>query len=387
MGAFFDKEETIENGGAQKEVVGNTKLGEDAGEKGAAIEFDIMLPLFELRWCTRPVLEGLTQLYSPRSLHVVAPGLTARALEKAAKAWDIAPLFVHEEETYFKGELTRERIVNETTWGTDTLYKPGWIYQQILKLGAAEAIPELSDWYLVWDSDMLPVNSWPVLRATKDGKDVEHCCGLIQDKSRQGWKIVAMWDAWCKAVVGEELRDDEESTFCIHHMWFNRQYLENFHKLISAERERAGDGGNSRHWTLNLMRSAAAYGSFSEYWAYATYLKSINAASGPKGVTFLPYKDYGARAERFFDDGTDAAKFSRSLRERMRKNGKLISKDNFSPSYSDVADFVKRYYKQANDPIPSVLSFEASSRHLKKGKDRMHVEEIRSKWNPALTED
>jgi len=86
----------------------------------------------------------------------------------------------------------------------------------------------------------------------------------------------------------------------------------------------------------------------------------------------------------FFDDGTDAALFSRALREHMRKNNKVISNDNFSPSYSDMVDFVKAYYTKAGDALPSVLSFEASSRHLKKGKDRMHVEEIRSRWNPAL---
>ena len=74
---------------------------------------------------------------------------------------------MHEEESYFQGELTRDRITSETIWGKDTLYKPGWIYQQILKLGAAEAIPELSDWYLVWDSDMLPVDPWPILRSKK----------------------------------------------------------------------------------------------------------------------------------------------------------------------------------------------------------------------------
>jgi len=385
MGAFLGTNESFESSDAEKKASGDiSDSSEDAGEGEAHVEFDIMLPLFELRWCTRGVLEGLTKLYSPRSLHVVAPGTSARALAKAAENWDIAPLTVHEEETYFQGELTRDRIINETIWGKDTLYKPGWIYQQILKLGAAEAIPELSDWYLVWDSDMLPVDSWPILRAKKNGKDSEHCCGLIQDKSHQGWKIVAMWDKWCKAVVGEGLRDDEESTFCIHHMWFNRQHLEKFHELISAEREHAGDNGSDRHWTLNLMRSVASYGSFSEYWAYATYLKSSNASSGPDGVTFLPYKDYGARAERFFDDGTDAALFSRALREHMRKNNKVISNDNFSPSYSDMVDFVKAYYTKAGDALPSVLSFEASSRHLKKGKDRMHVEEIRSRWNPAL---
>ena len=72
---------------------------------------------------------------------------------------------------------------------------------------------------------MLPVDSWPLLRQHESGK-TQRCAALIQHKSRQGWKIVAMYESWCKAVLGIGLRDDEASTYCVHHMWFNRKHNE-----------------------------------------------------------------------------------------------------------------------------------------------------------------
>ena len=46
-------------------------------------------------------------------------------------------------------------------------YTPGWLYQQIIKLGASDVIDELDDVFLVWDSDLLPVRSWPIFDEKK----------------------------------------------------------------------------------------------------------------------------------------------------------------------------------------------------------------------------
>jgi len=342
-------------------------------------QFDIMLPLFELRWCTQGVLEGLTKHYNPRSLHVVCPGRAKRPLEEAAKKgnWNIAPLTVHAEENFFGDDLTKQKIFSGVEWGEGTLYQPGWLYQQVLKLGAAEAIPGLSDWFLVWDSDSLPIDAWPVAEYDTNGKITKRSSALVQDKTRQGWKIVKMWDQWTRAVVGHPLRDDEASTFVAHHMWFNRQQLQEFFKLINAERARVeGASYKKRHWTIDLFRSAADFGSFSEYWAYATWIEH-NAIDS---IYFYPYSKYGARAERFFDDGTDKALFSKTLRETLG----MKASSAFSPSYEMIEKFTLQNYKASGESPPSVLSFEGNIRHLEKGEDRMHTEELRTRWNPAV---
>ena len=36
----------------------------------------------------------------------------------------------------------------------------GWWYQQIIKLGAVYIIKNISDPYIVWDADLIPIKKW-----------------------------------------------------------------------------------------------------------------------------------------------------------------------------------------------------------------------------------
>ena len=103
--------------------------------------FDIVIPLFKTRWNTRAVLEGLTHHYAPRTIHIVAPAEEAAALRRVSEGWNV-PLQVHPEEVFFQPVgLTKDAICAELDLGK-SLYTPGWFYQQLLKLGAFEAISD-----------------------------------------------------------------------------------------------------------------------------------------------------------------------------------------------------------------------------------------------------
>ena len=47
--------------------------------------FDIVIPLYQVRWNTRAVLKGLTIHYQPRAIHVIAPGIQSRSLFQMAQ--------------------------------------------------------------------------------------------------------------------------------------------------------------------------------------------------------------------------------------------------------------------------------------------------------------
>ncbi|MEM8614523.1 MAG: DUF6492 family protein, partial [Cyanobacteria bacterium P01_H01_bin.105] len=127
--------------------------------------FDIVIPLFCARWNTRAVMEGLTNHYQPRSIHIITLPNQVGPLKEISHSWETAPLHIHDEEIFFKSSgLTKTSICAELNLGK-SLYNPGWFYQQLLKLGAFEGIPELSEWYLVWDSDLLPAATWPAFRS------------------------------------------------------------------------------------------------------------------------------------------------------------------------------------------------------------------------------
>ncbi len=330
--------------------------------------FDIVIPLFRQRWNTRAVLEGLTAHYAPRSIHVITPEPEVRSLQTNAQSWQTAPLFVHPEEPFFEARtsLTKDDICAALDLGK-SLYTPGWFYQQLLKLGAAEGIAELSDWYLVWDSDLLPVEPWPVVDESHPSP--RYTFALLQHNQWGNPQIVETWGRWIRSVLDVDPLTDAEGTFIPHHMWFKQSYLAAFQQQVQRYFQ------SEDHWLLLMMRSANEFGTFSEYWSYMSWVTAI----APEDMAFHPYERYGITTERFFDDGTGL--FSAALR-RHQGADTLNAEAGFSPSYGAIAAFIHTVYEP--NALPSSLSFESSPRHLKKDEANMHIEELRSRWNPRM---
>ena len=325
--------------------------------------FDFVIPLFKARWNTRAVLEGLTQHYQPRTIHIITPTTEAAALRTQAASWQTAPIVVHEEEPFFNSVgLSKDSICAELDLG-ESLYTPGWFYQQLLKLGAYDGIPDLSEWYLVWDSDLLPVATWPIFQEVKG--PTKHTFALLQSNQTGNAKIVDTWANWIRSVLKVEAITDPAGTFIPHHMWMKQSHLQ-----AMAERVQAYYG-STEHWLKLMMRSVNEFGTYGEYWIYSSWV----AAIAPDNLAFHPYEAYGATTERFFDDGTGL--FSAALKQAQAAADEL-----FSPSYETVLAFIQEAY--GTDPLPSSLSFESSPRHLKKDTKNMHIEESRSRWNPRM---
>ena len=328
-------------------------------------EYDFLIPLYRVRWSIRAVLEGITLRYQPRTIHIVAPEAQVQQLSQLTQGWSASQLELHSEEEFFNsGDLAKENICAELDLGK-SLYTPGWFYQQLLKLGAFEAIDSLSEWYVVWDSDLLPVDSWKLLEQQAAGS--RHSFALLQHRNWGNEKIVAQWDNWIATVLKVEALNDPEGTFVPHHMWFKQEHLKSFARQLNQYYQ------SDEHWLKLMMRSANDFGTFSEYWAYVSWV----AATSADDLSFYPYSDFGSTTERFFDDGTGL--FSTALRQYEPK----LASAEFYPAYADLYSFIKSAY--GSDPLPSSLSFESSPRHLQKDEKNMHIEELRSRWNPRQT--
>lgn len=328
--------------------------------------FDFVIPLYRVRWNTQAVIEGLTIHYAPRAIHIITPNSEVSSLKECSKTWQTVPLYIHPEEEFFKAKtgLTKDVICAKLNL-EKSLYNPGWFYQQLLKLGASEGIENLSEWYMVWDSDLLPVNTWPLFKDNQ-GK-VQHTFALLQHNQWGNPQIVSTWDKWIRSVLKVEPVTDAEGTFIPHHGWFKQEYLNSFKHQVNNYYE------SDDHWLLLMMRSANDFGTFSEYWSYLSWV----AAKSPNDLAFHSYDTYGETTERFFDDGTGL--FSAALKRYQGIDDSSLM-DNFSPSYQAVEAFIREEY--GADAFPSSLSFESSPRHLKKDEKNMHIEEIRSRWNP-----
>ncbi|MEL6442118.1 MAG: DUF6492 family protein [Cyanobacteria bacterium J06621_8] len=322
--------------------------------------FDFVIPLYRVRWSTRAVLEGITSHYQPRSIQIIAPATQVRILKQESQDWQTSSLFLHEEETFFNsGDLSKERICAELDLG-QSLYTPGWFYQQLLKLGAYEGIKDLSEWYVVWDSDLLPVDTWSLFNQSQ-----KHSFALLQHNGWGNNSIVSKWERWITTILDVAAITDQEGTFVPHHMWFKQGHLKSLARQLSQYYD------SDSHWLLLMMRSANEFGTFSEYWSYVSWV----AAQAPDELSFYPYDLYGATTERFFDDGTGL--FSSCLKKRLNLSQ---SGNDFYPAYAEIDSFIRAEYP--GDALPSSLSFESSPRHLKKDETNMHIEEQRSRWNP-----
>ena len=335
----------------------------------AQTDFDFVIPLFQIRWNTRAVLEGLSLHYRPRSIHIITPESQVALLNSRVEQWDTVPVIVHNEDTFFvdRTGLTKDDICKVLDLGK-SLYNPGWFYQQLLKLGAAEGIEGLSEWFVVWDSDLLPVDTWPLIQT--DGNKVAHKFALLQHHQYGNPQIVSTWAHWIREVLGVEPLTDQVGTFVPHHMWFKQEHLKCLQHRLQQYYQ------SSDHWLLLMMRSANEFGTFSEYWLYTSWIATI----APADLAFYPYEAYGETTERFFDDETGL--FSANLQETQPSLS--LSEGAFSPSYGEISKFIKESY--GKDPLPSSLSFESSPRHLKKDEKNMHIEELRSRWNPRTME-
>jgi len=326
------------------------------------MDYDTVIPLFKVRWSTPAVLEGVVFRYEPRRICVICPKTEVMTLEKAMVPSGLTNLEIYPEESFFtdKFQIAKEQICGHLDLEA-SLYPPGWFYQQILKLGAHYGVPDLSDPFLIWDSDLLPLASWPVLE-TESLRDC-HLFALLQDNKRGNQNILEKWERWIRKILEVEPLTDPEGSLIPHHMWFDQSTLgEIFEKLRCFY-------DSDDPWPLLMMRSANDFGTFSEFWLYASWM----AAHHSDRLHYYPYGEYGETTERFFDDGTGP--FFSKLRQAYPDTGDY-------PSYERICEIVTEEYKDS--VIPSSLSFESSPRHLKKGKENMHTEELRSRWHSAI---
>ena len=317
--------------------------------------YQFVIPIHHVNWSTRSVLEGIYQKYKPKHIYVITSENEIKILKNKSANWKIKNLTLLNEDVFFlkKYGLTKVDIISQIKQNKPN-YTPGWLYQQIIKLGADDVIKELEEVFVVWDSDLLPVKSWPILDKNKEK------FALLQDKSYGNQDILNSWKNLIINVLEINPVEDERGTFTAHHMVFKKKYLKSL-KLKFKDHFKS-----DQNWIELIIKAANIYGSFGEYWTYASWVNHINK----NDLNYYPYEKYGLTTERFYDDGNGL--FSKQYKKHTNFN----KQDDFYPSYSSILNFIdKNYHSQ-----PSSLSFETNIRHAKKKDENIHLEEKRSIW-------
>ena len=317
--------------------------------------YQFVIPVHHVTWSTRSVLEGIYEKYNPKHIYVITSENEIKILKDKLNYWKIKNLTLLDEDNFFlnKYGLTKNDIVSQITQNKPN-YTPGWLYQQIIKLGANDVIDQLDEVFVVWDSDLLPVRSWPILDEKKEK------FALLQDKSYGNQDILNSWKNLIINVLGINPVEDERGTFTSHHMIFKKKHLKSL-KLKFKDHFKS-----DQNWIKLIIKAANIYGSFGEYWTYASWVNHINKDD----LNYYPYEKYGLTTERFFDDGNGL--FSKNYKKHIS----FKEQEDFYPSYSSILNFIRKNYLS----LPSSLSFETNIRHTKKRDDNIHLEEKRSIW-------
>ena len=321
--------------------------------------YQFVIPIHHVNWSTRSVLEGISQKYKPKQIYIVTSDHEIKIFKDKSNSWDIENLTLLDEDNFFlnKYGLTKKDIVSQITQNKPN-YSPGWLYQQIIKLGASDVIDELEDVFLIWDADLLPVKSWPILDEKKEK------FALLQDKSYGNQDVLNSWKNLIINVLETNPVEDTRGTFTSHHMVFKKKYLKSL-KLKFKDHFKS-----DQNWIELIIKAANIYGSFGEYWTYASWVNHINKDD----LNYYPYEKYGLTTERFYDDGNGL--FSR----KYKKFSNFDEQKDFYPSYSSIINFIDKNYQFP----PSSLSFETNIRHTKKKDENIHLEEKRSIWREKV---
>jgi len=254
-------------------------------------QMDFIVPLKQIGLITRAVLEAIFIFYEPRRIIVVTPQREGEILMKLVNQWKVKRVEYFPEETYFKknfnlsmADITAEYDINRS----GDQREPGWWIQQLIKLGAATQIPNISKNYAVWDGDLVPTRRWRICEKDSNG-NIKYFIAILQAEARSEFNT-AQYALCMKALTGfEPINPSEGGTFVAHHMIFNTEYMKEMLNLMIK------CTGSNLPWPLLIMSMSRQFYRFSEYKTYATFMLRKH----PTAFHYHPLKLFGEGGMRF----------------------------------------------------------------------------------------
>jgi hypothetical protein len=294
---------------------------------------DFFIPLHKKHPLFQSCIESIVDFYCPRIIYIATSISEIDKLKELISSWKIhtTNIFFLEEEYFFVNQygFTKEHIKeNWYTYKDDTSREFGWWYQQILKLGVVNIVPEISDPFVVWDSDLIPVKKWEIYPT--DSAPF-YRFALLQEKEKSLFNKLQYTESLSYLLQLKELFPSEETagTFVPHHFVFHHKVIKSFIKRI----ENIHHPEKKQTWVETIVTLSKDFYRFSEYKNIATFMSYYF----DELLVYHPFKEYGEKGIRIRD--TDEAQMYL----------KKISKKD-SVSYTDFCDFVSKNYSEEDTP-------------------------------------
>ena len=298
------------------------------GRDGDGI-LDFIIPVCNNNMIIRVTMESIIINYQPKNIYIISNKTELDSLEKEYFCWNLHDTklhFINEDDFFLRNYgLTKEDIYKWYTWKDEKSREFGWWFQQLLKIGAFRQIKNLSNPYIVWDSDLIVLEKWHLydtINNTYKFAILQECAKNEFNKNEYSKSI--------KELIGfEAIEPPIEGTFVPHHFVMHHKVLE--HLILHIEEKYA-----DIHWIEAIMLLSNRYYRFSEYKCIATFMKKYY----PDLLQYYIFSEYGKKGIRYRE--------SIEIIEKLKgfcenKHGRLLTYDIFKEFINENFDTTPSY--------------------------------------------
>ena len=274
---------------------------------------DFVIPIKCNNLIIRTVIECISKFYKPRNIYLVTSEEFIDEIKENSKCWlNVSNIVFLDESIFFvkNYNLTIQNIQQFYTRIDDKSREFGWWYQQILKLGAVKQIENISDPYVVWDSDLIALHKWDIY---PNNTCKSYKFAILQEYAKNEWNK----DEYCKStyeLIKKNAIEPEEGTFVTHHFVFHHCVLVDFLEKITL-------GNENICWVEIIIRLSKKYYRFSEYKCISTFMSYYY----PYLFHYHPFNAFGKNGIRYRETN-DIMKI---IRENLTIPKEGISYENF----------------------------------------------------------
>jgi hypothetical protein len=292
---------------------------------------DFVIPLKCRNLIIRSVVECIVQSYKPRNIYIITPHAYISTLKNDAQNWKLKKtnILYYDEETFFLNRygLTKNDIENMYYYKDENDREFGWWFQQLIKLGALSQIHQLSDPFMVWDSDLIALKKWEIY-PTKYSQSYKFA--ILQEKAKSEWNK-EQYQLSIKSLLGFDAIEPDEGTFVPHHFIMHHQVINNMLKYI--EKRFYLSNKLSLNWIEIIMKSSMIFYRFSEYKCTATFMNMFHKDL----LNYHPFYRYG--------NGLRFREPEEILKDICSKSGDFGSS---GLSFKNVKSYASKYLKNTS---------------------------------------
>jgi len=287
---------------------------------------DFVVPLHKNNIIIRVTIESIISNYKPKNIYVITNKEDSENLEKEYLYWNIdnTKIFFINEDEYFITNygLTKSDIEKWYTWKDEKSREYGWWYQQIIKMAAFIQIKNLSDPYVVWDSDLILLQKWDLYDKTTNN----YKFAILQESAKNEFNQTEYANSTYKLIEMNTIEPPNSGTFVPHHFIMHHNVLDNLIKHIENK--------SKQNWIKTIMILSNTYYRFSEYKCIATFMNYYY----PELLLFYPFDEYGKKGIRYRESNELIKKIDAFCldNELNYETFKIFIKDNYQEPLSYI---------------------------------------------------